>query len=746
MKWLALVIGLSTVTGCVAGSGSRRPPSIAEDAFLEQYARTRRFSLGVPRSIRIVPDGSAVLFLRSLADGPVQDLFRLDTRTGEERLLLNADGILDGAEEHLSIEEKARRERMRLSARGIASYRLSEDGARVLVPLSGRLFVVERETGEVTELESEHGYPLDARFSPDGRYVSCVRDSELYVIDTATGAERQLTTGAGGDITNARAEFVAQEEMGRRTGYWWSPDSKTLAYQQADTSGLEVMHIMDATHPELAPNTWPYPRAGKKNADVRLGLISVEGGETTWVAWAGGKYPYLATVRWSKNAPLCILVQNREQTDHALLTVDPATGYTTSLLTEHDEAWINLDQRMPHWLEDGSGFLWTTERNGAWQLEFRDVTGRLVSPVTGTDFGYGSFIALDEDRGVVFVSGGADPTETHVFRIPFDPHATGIAVPAAGVPTRLTNGRGVHGMTFAENHSVHLQTSATLDGRSSRVLRHRDGGEIARLEPVGATPPFTPNIELTTVCGNPTFHAALVRPRNFDPNCRYPVIVYVYGGPHAQVVRASPDRYLLQQWIADHGFIVVAVDGRGTPRRGRDWERVTKNNLIDIPLADQVAALRGLGAAYPELDLDRVGIYGWSFGGYFSAMAAMREPDVYHAAVAGAPVADWMDYDTHYTERYMGLPQKNAEGYEASSVLTYCGDLEVPLLVIHGTADDNVYFMHSLKMSDALFRAGKHHEMLVLSDFTHMVRDPLVTTRLYGRIMSFFERALVERR
>ncbi len=746
---LASVPLLLLLTGCAAFHAPRLPPVIAEPAFLQRYAETHRFSLGHPRSIKIAPDGGTVLFLRSPADSPVQDLYAIDTDNGRERLLLTADQILQGAREHLSIEERARRERMRLSARGIASYSLSDDGRRVLVPLTGRLFVIDLDDGRVTELESDHGYPTDARFSPNGRFVSCVRNSELYVLEISTGIERQLTAGAGGNITNARAEFIAQEEMGRRTGYWWSPDAKTIAYQQTDTTGVERMHIMDPTHPDRPPRDWPYPRPGKKNADVRLGLIPVQGGDTVWVAWAAGSFPYLATVKWEKNAPLTILVQNREQTSESLLAVDLATGNTTTLLTEQDDAWINLDQRMPHWFPDGSAFLWTTERNGASQLEMHGRDGRLIAPLTTTDFGFRKFVHLDEIQRVVYVLASDDPTQTHVYRIPLDgaPRAAGF-IPR-GTPTRLTHAPGQHGMSFAENHTVYIHTAATLDGRKSRFIHRSDApraaGFIPRGNPiraVGDDPPFTPNLELTIVGDDPQFHAVLIRPRNFDPRYRYPVIVYVYAGPHGQMVQASPRRYVLQQWIADHGFIVVAIDGRGTPHRGREWERIIKGNLIDVPLQDQVAALHGLGEMYPELDLGRVGIYGWSFGGYFSAMAAMRRPDVYHAAVAGAPVADWLDYDTHYTERYMGLPEDNPGGYERSSVLTYCQDLSVPLLIIHGTADDNVYFLHSLKISDALFRAGKHHELLVLTDFTHMVRDPLVTTRLYTRIVDFFRHHL----
>ena len=710
---------------------------IADPAFLEQYAETRRFSAGRPASIKLMPDGSAVLFLRSGPRSFVQDLYEFDVETGEEHSLLTAEQILEGAEEHLSIDEAARRERMRISARGITSYRLSKDGSMILAPLSGRLFLIRRGDRRVTELHSDKGYPIDPRFSPDAGRIACVRDGELFVTDLASGAERQLTFDEGEHVTHGLSEFVAQEEMGRYRGYWWSPDSKTIAYQRTDTEGVELMNIMDATHPDKPPRSWPYPRPGKQNADVQLGLISADGGETVWVQWDRERYPYLAAVKWEEeNTPLTILLQNRRQTEEALLRVDATTGYTTGLLIERDDAWINLDRSMPHWLPDDSAFLWTTERTGKWQLELHDRDGRLIAPIATPTFGFKRFVALDADQPLVYVAGSDDPTQTHLYKISFE------GAPAE--PVRLTVEPGTHFATFSKNGSTYVYTANTMDGRSTQVVRRADGTEVGELRSVAEVPPMTSNIELTTVGTDPTFHAVLVRPRNFDPSKRYPVIVNVYGGPHGQMVTASPRRYLLSQWIADHGFVVVSLDGRGTSSRGRAWERVIKNNVIDVPLADQVAGLEALGDKYPELDLSRVGIYGWSFGGYFTAMAVMRRPDVFHAGVAGAPVCDWLDYDTHYTERYMGLPDENPDGYKAASVLTYAKDLSRPLLIIHGTTDDNVYFMHSLKMSQALFRAGKEHDFLALSGFTHMVPDPLATVRLYERIVSYFQKHLAD--
>lgn len=704
--------------------------SIADPAFLEEYAVTRRFLAGHPTAIKVVPDGSAVLFLRSGPRDNIQNLFEFDTATGLEREILTAEQILQGAEEKLSAEEKARRERMRLSARGIAGYQLSEDGAKILVPLSGRLFVIDRATRAVTELASDKGFPIDPRFSPDGKSVACVRDGNLFVIDIATSEERQLTSGANEHISFGAAEFVAQEEMDRREGYWWSPDSQQILYQRTDTTGMETMHIMDAMYPERPPQTWAYPRPGKKNADVQLGFIPAAGGDTTWINWDREKYPYVATVRWTKHGPPFLLVQNRTQTEQALHQIDPATAATKLLLTERDDAWVNLDQKLPRWIAPEVAFFWTTERQGSWQLEIHDTSDGDRASMTESDFGFRELLHRDHQTKALFVQASAEPTQTHVFRI-----AAGLQINRSPIE-RISRVDGAHTAVFADKSGVFVLSSNTLNGRRENIVFDGVGREIGKLKSVAQEPPFIPNIEIATV-GELQFRAAIIRPRNFDPKLKYPVIDSVYGGPHAQTVQAAARNYLLQQWIADHGFIVVSIDGRGTPSRGRDWERAIKGNLIDIPLQDQVAGLKALGEKYPEMDMSRVGIYGWSFGGYFAAMAVMQRPDVFHVAVAGAPVTDWRDYDTHYTERYMGLPDENPAGYEAASVLTYCKDLTRPLLIIHGTADDNVYFMHALKMSNALFRAGRDHELLPLSDFTHMVADPLVTKRLYERISRF---------
>ncbi len=708
----------------VAASGAA---SGADDGFIEQYAVTRRFRAGRPRQPTVVPGGEAVLFLRSGPRDVIDALYEYNVKTKKEEVLLTAEQILKGAAEELSAEEVARRERLRLMARGIASYELSKDGKRILVPLSGRLFVIDRASDAITELPDVGGYANEARFSPDAKRVACVREGDLYVIDVDAGTQRRLTTTANDDITNGIPEFVAQEEMSRYAGYWFSPDSQALLYQETNTANVEKLYAFNPMQPEKAPHASPFPRAGRKNAEVRLGLISAQGGETKWLERDHGAFPYVATVRWGEEGPLAMLVQDRAQQAEQILTVDTQTGKTTRVLSESDDAWLNLDQSVPRFT-GAAAFLWSTERDGRWALEALD--GDAARTLTPTDLRYESLLHVDADAGFAWITGTKDPTESHVYKVPL----------AGGATVALTRAPGVHHGVFGDDTDVWVHVSDTLDGGEKVTVRRGDA-VVGELRSVAETPSFASTPEYVTV-GKRELHAMVSRPRSFEVGRRYPVLLSVYAGPGVNRVRKSKHDHVRAQWQADHGFIVVTIDGRGTPRRGREWERVVRGNLIDIALEDQVAGLRALGERYAEMDLSRVGVVGWSFGGYFSALAVAREPGLFRAGIAGAPVADWRDYDTHYTERYMGMPDANAAGYDASSVLTYAAELTRPLMIIHGTADDNVYFTHAVKMSDALLRASKDHEFIALAGSTHMVADPKVDRALGDRMMAFWNRHL----
>ncbi len=706
----------------------------AQDAFIQRFAETRRFMSGRPAGARITPDGGTVLFLRAGATSPVQTLYAFDVATGKVSELLTAEAVLQGASQALSAEEKARLERMRSSARGIIGFTLSEDGALIATSVSGRLYVVERKTGKVRELKTGPGAPLDPRFSPDGKRIAYVRDNDLYVLELATNRERRLTHGGGGEITQGLPEFVAQEEMRRYAGFWWAPDSKRLVYQRTDTTGMEKFAIVDPTHPERGAHVFPYPRPGQKNAEVRLGVVGIGGGKTTWLSWDQAKFPYVATVRWPKKGPFALLVQNRHQTEQVLLDVNAATGATKPLVTESDEAWINLDQSFPHFTEAGD-FLWYTERNGGPEVELRAANGERKGTFVPPDAGYDSFVGFDEKTGWLYFTGSADPTQVVLHRVKL-----------GGAPERVQTdemGPAMQSAALSKDGKLFVVQTTTLRYMPRLAVWRTDGTKVGDLPSVAEEPSLQPTSEIRKVNAGDGFWATIVRPRNFQKGRKYPVVLQVYGGPHHLEVKHSMREELMLQWLADKGFVVVKTDNRGTTnRRGRAWERVIKHDLAGVTMDDQVQVLRALAKELPELDMNRVGIQGWSYGGYMATLALLRYPELFKVGVAGAPVIDWRDYDTHYTERYMGLPQEQQEAYDKASLLTWADKLQGSLLLIHGTADDNVYFFHTLKMSDALFRAGKPHDLLPLSDFTHMVADPLVAQRLYARMAKQLEDVL----
>jgi dipeptidyl-peptidase-4 len=727
---MAIFIATFPVFALVASAAE---PESADLRYFRELVETRNYSLGQPVSPQITPDGKTVIFLRGGARDPVLRLYEFTIADGTLREILTPEKLLQGAEEKLTAEERSRRERERQSLRGFTNFQLSKDGSKLLVTLSSKLYVINRSDSHVSELPG-HGW-IDPHFSPDGRAIAAVSGGELHVIDLETQADLAVTSGATETIQHGVAEFVAQEEMNRHEGFWWSPNSKWIAYQETDNTGVETRFIADPLHPEATPAKNFYPRAGAPNAKVRLGIVARTGGQTHWMGWDWEKYPYLARVVGKEEAaPLCVVVQSRSQQEELVLALDPTTRATRELLREKDAAWLNLDHKpMPVWLKDGRQFLWTTERNGAWQVELHSADGALVRAVTPVDFQLDQLIDVnDADRSIV-VAGGPDSRERHLFRFSLD---------AKAEPQQLTKDKGRHDAVFGEAKEQFLHRFDLLDGRAGwEVLQASSGNKVGALPSVAERPSSLPKVELTRTEGSRAMDAAIVRPRDFKKGNRYPVILDVYAGPGHKQVIAQPDRYMIDQWMADRGYIVVALDGRGTPGHGREWERAIRGNLISVALADQIAGLEALAKHEPAMDLKRVGVVGWSFGGYFSAMAVMQKPDVFRCAVVGAPVVTWENYDTYYTERYLGLPSENADGYRASSVLTYASELRRPLLLIHGLTDDNVYAQHSMQLSDALFNAGKAFNFLPLLG-THMVSEPLLRLRRQTRIIDFFDAEL----
>lgn len=778
---LVVLAALASCAGCAGGAGTPCPaaPAAASSAapaasapeyqlhpspydaraaaapdveLLHQLAQTRSFRLGMPSDAHLTPDGKTALFLRSPPRDPVQSLWAMDLATGAARELVSPASLASGAET-LSPEERVRRERMRVRTRGFTSLELSKDGARALVTLSGRVWVVELATGKTTELATglpgegrKAGAAIDPHLSPDGKRVAFVRDDDLHVAPSAGGRETQITRGGSERVTHGLAEFIAGEELDRHRGFWWSPDGARLLYEEADTTHVDVLTIADPFHAEQPAQRIAYPRPGRPNAELRFGIVSSAGGPTTWVQWDHARFPYVAQACWPKGGPPLLFVLERLQRVGQLLAVDPATGKTRVLVEDRDDAWVNIDPSVPRWLPDGSGFLWASDAGGPeWRLELRDPAGKLVRSLLPAGFGYVALADVDEKARTAVVEAGADPTGTSLWRVSLD---------GAAAPQRIGPERGEIGAHFDESHAMFVAREESLEAMPRVLVRSLDGTTARELPSQAEAPRMLPAVEMEEV-GPDHVRVAIVRPRGFRPDRRYAVIDAAYAGPHVNVVEQSALGFIRAQWMADAtGAIVVAMDARGTPRRGHDWERAIAGKLGTVPLEGHVATLKALGEKHPEMDMARVGVYGWSFGGYFSALAVLSRPDVYRVAAAGAPPVDWRDYDTGYTERYLGLPQDSAAAYDEASLLTYARkpaegglpgegrDGPRPLLIVHGTADDNVWFLNSLKLADALERAKRPFTLFPLSGVTHMPLEEDLNEALWLRVAETLRDAL----
>ncbi|NIH79651.1 S9 family peptidase [Amycolatopsis viridis] len=666
-----------------------------EHSFLRMQARTQRFTLGTPREFRVAPDGGRLLFLRSESGTDRRNsLWELDLTEGTETKIVDAAELLPG-EEELPPEERARRERMRESAGGVVGYAVDDEFRVAAFSLSGKLYTVDLGTREVRELVG--GAVVDPRPDPTGTHVAYVRDRALRVVDLTTG-EDTVIAGENGDdgddVAWGLAEFIAAEELGRARGYWWSPDGTTLLVERTDRANVPRWTISDPAHPEAGANTVAYPAAGTTNVDVSLSFFGLDG---TRVDVERGDWEYLVAVHWSAGGPPLIAVQPRDQRELAIHAVDPADGSTKLLHTETDPHWVEIVPGVPAWTADGR-LVHVSAADGSYRLV---IDG---DPVTEPGLQVRSVLHVGAE--VLFSASAEDPTQIHVYRTGPD-----------GV-TRLSDGDGVH--VGAGTADITVLSSWSLRHSGPEVTVLRNGRPLAQVRSHPADPGLVPDPRWLTV-GERGLRAALLLPTGYRPaDGKLPVLLDPYGGPHAQRVLQSRNAFLTSQWLADQGFAVLVADGRGTPGRGPAWEKEIARDLAGVTLADQVDALHAVAAEHPELDLSRVAIRGWSYGGYLSALAVLRRPDVFHAAVAGAPVTDWSLYDTHYTERYLGLPEQDADCYERNSLIADAPGLRRALLIVHGLADDNVFVAHALRLSAALLAAGRPHVFLPLVGATHM--------------------------
>lgn len=729
----ALAASRGTVT---LHANASMPASDESQSALRDLGETRGYRLGVPHHFAFTKDESAVYFLRSASGrDPQQSIYRASLVDGREELVLAPQDLVKGPET-LSAEERARRERLRIGASGFTGFTLTPEGKALAVELSGKLFLHDLTTKSTHELAAG-GALYDARVAPDGKSFAFVRDFNVHKVDVATGRVNAITKGGTEERPFGLADFAAQEELDRIEGWWWSPSSDRVLVEEVDQREVERLAIVDPAHPEREPDRPFYPRAGHKNAIVGLSLADAEGRTPPRsVSWDKSAFPYLAKVTWTRELGLLLTVLDRPQKRLELLRVDEATGQTSRVLAESDAAWLNHDPSVPAAVPGTSQFLWASERSGHWQLELRDRGGALVRTLTKAEHGYGR--VLQASASHAFVAASPDPVDDVVLRVSLDGSAVEELAPAKGHRQHTSvvapSGRArVELMASAES----FPTAVTLRGEGERTI-----APVRSVQDAPTSPP-KPTFH---VVGREGYRVAVVRPTRFRAGQRYAVIDAAYGGPHAQVVQGGLGSYARAQWMADAtDAIVVAIDAKGTPCRGRAWERAIEGDFGTLPVEGHIEALRALALEVPELDLERVGVYGWSFGGYFAARAVLARPDFYQAAVAGAPPVDWLDYDTAYTERYLGIPDPAVAhpAYERSSLVPLAkrplepGERGRPLLIVHGTADDNVHFKNALVLADALLRGERPYELVPLVGTTHMLNDPALAIPTWSRMARF---------
>jgi dipeptidyl-peptidase 4 len=699
------------------------PATSSEDdaplSYPRQSARTQRFSRGAPRNLVVSADGSRVLFVRSgHGTDPVGRLWSLDVASGAERQLADpAELLRDGTAEDLSQAERARRERLREGSSGIVGFAVDTAATVAAFALSSRLWVTDLRTGVTQELPAT-GAVIDPRPDPTGTWVAYAGDRSLHTVRVDGSESMVLAAPDHDDVTWGLAEFVASEEMERYRGYWWSPDGGTVLAARVDESPVQRWYIADPANPAKPPTAVAYPAAGTPNATVSLHLLGLDGSRRE-VAWDGVAFPYLINAHWSEHGDPLLLVMSRDQRDAQVLAVSPATGATRVLAEPHDPIWLDVVVGLPAWLPDGRLV----------SVADIDDVRRLVLGGAVVDLGdvqVSHVVAVGEDG--VLVAGTDEPTEAHLWLVRAD-----------GTAARLTEPGGYHLGTGAAGTSVMVRRTLETAGVRVDVLR---AGVLAATIPSHAEKPVITTSPRLMRVGEHDLCVGVLLPRDHVAGTPLPVLMDPYGGPHHQEVLAVHDRWLESQWLADQGFAVVVADGRGTGSRGPAWDRSMHHEMAAVSLDDQVEALQAVAKEMPELDLSRVAIRGWSYGGYLAALAVLRRPDVFHAAVSGAPVTDLRLYDTFYSERYLGDPGTQPEVYDHNSVLVDTPLLTRPLLLIHGLADDNVVVAHSLRLSSILLAAGAPHDVLPLSGVTHMTPQEVVAENLLRLQVEWLHRAL----
>ena len=695
-----------------------------------------------PVQLKFSPDGSRVTYLQGKTDDYNRyDLWEYNLEDNTNRVLVDSAELFSGPE-NLSDEEKARRERQRIFGKGILEYTWSTDGKALLFPLNGDLYYYDLASAKSKKLTNTDAFETDARFSPKGNYVSFIREQNLYALALNSGKEIQLSQDGGGVIKNGMAEFVAQEEMSRMTGYWWSGDETKIAYTRVDESPVKEAIRNEIYADEVKLFNQRYPFTGTDNVKIQLGVVKLNNQHVDWIDLGKDEDIYIARAKWLKDSKtLSYQWQNRSQQTLELRFYDSESKKQKVALTENSDTWINLHFDLV-FLKDKKHFVWASERDGFKHLYLYRTNGQLVRHITSGDWAVDSLKGIDEKKGIVYFAGRKDtPLESHLYSAPLF---------KKGDSKRITEEGQYHNVVLAKDNKTFIDTSSSVNKPKSAALRKVNGEFITWLEEnkLDNSHPLTPYLsnlatpEYGTLKADDgqIMHYRLFKPTNMSAGKKHPVIVNVYGGPHAQRVTNSwRSKNLYFQYMAQQGYVIFQLDNRGSYNRGKKFEDAIYKNLGDVEVADQIKGVEFL-RTLDYVDAKRIGIYGHSYGGYMALMTMFKAGDYFTAGVSGAPVTDWALYDTHYTERYLGHPDTNAKGYEASAVFPYTDGLKGPLMIYHGMADDNVLFTHATKLFKQLQDSEKQFEMMTYPGSKHSLRGKQVQTHLHQTITNFFNR------
>jgi dipeptidyl-peptidase 4 len=688
-------------------------------------------SLGgrLTQGIEWAPDGKRFSYLDRQGYGKdaVLQLWTMDAATGERNVLVNAATL-----KSVMQPEKAKTSQATGLGRVQAdNYLWSPDGNSLLFIGSNSLVLLDLKTMTPKPILTSEEEIEDPKFSPDSRWISFSRSANLFVVNISSGAVTTLTTGGSEEVLKGKLDWVYPEELDTRTAYWWSPDSAKIAYYEMDERPVTRYSIADMNSPSGGTEFTRYPQAGEANPIVRVGVVNVTGGQTKWMDTGANTDVYLARVNWLPDSRrIAIQRLNRGQNQLDLLFADVATGAAKIILTESDKYWINISDDL-YFFSDNKRFLWSSERSGYRHFYLYDDSGKELAQLTSGEWaisdlgGFGpgaaNHPAVDEARGYVyFITNKDDVRETQLYRVSVSDKSL----------TRITKEAGSHSARISPDTSAFVDTYSNATTPARQDLYRMDGTRVAVVNegkvPELAEYKLSP-VEFVTVTADDDtkLNASIIKPVDFDPSKKYPVLINVYGGPHVQLVRNGWGglRYLLDEVYAAKGYIVFTLDNRGSWGRGHAFETPLYHHMGKIELQDQLAGVKFL-KSLGYVDPARIGITGGSYGGYMTLEALFNASDTFKLGVSDAPVTDWKLYDTIYTERYMGRPQDNAEGYKDSSPVNQAENLKGKLMLVHGTGDDNVHFANSVELLNALIDTGRYpDELMVFPGRGHGISD-----------------------